>query len=595
MTSAAGFGNPGQLNSRQCHNSNDVASRRIYNEEAMAFYPVQQPYHGAFNMAPMASTMPAMSHPPHQSGFYMDMSGQSYNFMASPPITSFGLQTIPLISYPYYAIPQVQVYPPYGMSHLPYPCGQPGLYAPSNMNMMYYPGQIMDYGQSNYLYPGVAQYQQHAYSMPAPIPWRTHMSGTPNPDMRAFQHVEETAIGSSRSQGNFTLRLVLCSVADSSVDLKARIPKRNVVCSPARRPRESGHALWIGNLPPHTDLMTLVKHICKKTTGLESLFLIPKSNCAFANYKDEATCSAARQKLNNSRFQSAFLISRLRRNAAGCTSRLSATGHGAKAVESAASNERETEVGASNGESSSAGSLSKIILPVIRPTRQVQNRGAVDRFFVLKSLTAEDLDESVRTGIWATQSHNEERLNAAFRSAANVYLFFSANKTGEYYGYARMVSEIDEDSDAPIKFAPRIMMTSEIDLPKEIPTEATDFFPRGMIIDDSARGTIFWEAERANTDESETRSNESGATEERSNTWGKPFQLEWLSTARVPFVCTRGLRNPWNSNREVRIARDGTELETSVGLRMVRFFNRMQTPAPIAPPHRPPPCFIRRY
>ncbi|KAG6050892.1 hypothetical protein E4U39_002840 [Claviceps sp. Clav50 group G5] len=519
MTSAAGFGNPGQLNPRQwCHHSYDIASRRIYNEEAMAFYPVQQPYHGAFNMAPMASTMPAMSHPPHQSGFYMDISGQPYNFIASPPVTSFGAQTIPLTSYPYYAIPQVQAYPPYSMNHLPCPCGQPGLYAP--LNMMYYPGQvIMDYGPSNYLYPGVAQYQQHAHLMPAPVPWRSHMSGTPNPDMRAFPRVEETAIGSSRSQGNFTRRMVLCSVADSIVDLEARIPKRNVVCGPARRPRESGHALWIGNLPPHTDLMTLVEHICKKTAGLESLFLIPKSNCAFANYKDEAACSAARQKLNNSRFQSAFLVSRLKKNVAECTSRLSATGQGAKAVEGTTSNEREMEVGASNGELSSAGGLSKITSPAIRPTRQVQNRGTVDRFFVLKSLTAEDLDESVNTGIWATQSHNEERLNAAFRSAANVYLFFSANKTGEYYGYARMVSEIDEDSEAAIKFATRTTMTSEVDLPKEIPTEATDYFPRGMIINDSARGTIFWEAERANTDESETRSNESGAKEERSKTW----------------------------------------------------------------------------
>ena len=37
-----------------------------------------------------------------------------------------------------------------------------------------------------------------------------------------------------------------------------------------------------------------------------------------------------------------------------------------------------------------------------------------DKFFVLKSLTVEDLELSVRTGIWATQSHNEETLNKAF-------------------------------------------------------------------------------------------------------------------------------------------------------------------------------------
>ncbi|KAK5003802.1 hypothetical protein LTR60_006726, partial [Cryomyces antarcticus] len=50
-----------------------------------------------------------------------------------------------------------------------------------------------------------------------------------------------------------------------------------------------------------------------------------------------------------------------------------------------------------------------------------------------------------------------------------------------------------------------------------------------------------------------------------SQEWGKPFKIEWISTNRLPFYRTRGLRNPWNANREVKIARDGTELETSVG------------------------------
>jgi hypothetical protein len=38
-----------------------------------------------------------------------------------------------------------------------------------------------------------------------------------------------------------------------------------------------------------------------------------------------------------------------------------------------------------------------------------------DRFFILKSLTVEDLELSVRTSIWATQAHNEEVLNSAFQ------------------------------------------------------------------------------------------------------------------------------------------------------------------------------------
>ena len=37
-----------------------------------------------------------------------------------------------------------------------------------------------------------------------------------------------------------------------------------------------------------------------------------------------------------------------------------------------------------------------------------------DRYFIVKSLTVEDLELSVRTGIWATQSHNEEAFNKAY-------------------------------------------------------------------------------------------------------------------------------------------------------------------------------------
>lgn len=39
---------------------------------------------------------------------------------------------------------------------------------------------------------------------------------------------------------------------------------------------------------------------------------------------------------------------------------------------------------------------------------------ATDRYFIVKSLTVEDLELSVRNGIWATQSHNEEALNEAY-------------------------------------------------------------------------------------------------------------------------------------------------------------------------------------
>ena len=48
-----------------------------------------------------------------------------------------------------------------------------------------------------------------------------------------------------------------------------------------------------------------------------------------------------------------------------------------------------------------------------------------------------DLDLSVEKGLWATQRHNEGILDQAFRTSKDVYLIFSVNKSGEFYGYAK--------------------------------------------------------------------------------------------------------------------------------------------------------------
>lgn len=44
----------------------------------------------------------------------------------------------------------------------------------------------------------------------------------------------------------------------------------------------------------------------------------------------------------------------------------------------------------------------------------------VDKYFVLKSLTVEDMELSVRNSIWATQAHNEDALNKAFEVSSSV-------------------------------------------------------------------------------------------------------------------------------------------------------------------------------
>jgi hypothetical protein len=291
---------------------------------------------------------------------------------------------------------------------------------------------------------------------------------------------------------------------------------------------------------------------------IQSLFLISKSNCAFVNYKSEAACVAAMNRFHDSRFHGVRLVCRLRRGSAGTSN----TPANAESPKTAAATDTSPKVAVANdladgpsdpiivgGASAARADADNSITSTTPGTTKVP-----EKFFIVKSLTLQDLEASVRNGIWATQSHNEATLNQAFNVAENVYLIFSANKSGEYFGYARMCSEIAGEA-VSIGSTPSPQPPTSSDGPKSIPTPATETAPRGRIIDDSARGTIFWEAEVA--DEEESGSPDKGSDEgSDGQDLGRPFKIEWISTARLPFYRTRGLRNPWNANREVKIARE---------------------------------------
>ncbi|KAF2737858.1 hypothetical protein EJ04DRAFT_520894 [Polyplosphaeria fusca] len=361
---------------------------------------------------------------------------------------------------------------------------------------------------------------------------------------------------------------------------------------PPRKPRQSGHALWVGNLPPATTVLDLKDHFSRDATkDIESLFLISKSNCAFVNYRTEASCTAAMHRFHDSRFNGVRLVCRLRRSSAPSSGVPTAPSAMVTAGASNVSPPRSPQ--AAEHEEPLPETLESPTFQDSEETRQMSN--AAVKYFIVKSLTLQDLELSVRNGIWATQSHNENVLNKAYQSTANVYLIFSANKSGEYFGYARMASPILEDTAQVMGSAPQPEhnILESPDVPKSIPTEATEFAPKGRIIDDSARGTIFWEAELSESEPEEGDNNKEeqldvGEGASVAQSWGKPFKIEWISTNRLPFYRTRGLRNPWNANREVKIARDGTELETSVGERLIQMFHRLG-PSNAAAPMVPPP------
>nr|OQO30443.1 hypothetical protein B0A51_03073 [Rachicladosporium sp. CCFEE 5018] len=342
---------------------------------------------------------------------------------------------------------------------------------------------------------------------------------------------------------------------------------------PPRKPRQSGFSLWVGHLPPAGSIADLKDHFSRDaTTDIESLFLIAKSNCAFVNYRTEAACSAAMHRFHESRFNGMRLVCCLRKGASTTTKVASS---GAAAIPalthfvSPGSEADEVETPTIVGGPPEAPQVQKELVSDTRPYRAHR---IPETFFILKSLTSQDLDASVHRSEWTTQVHNKAALDAAFKRSDNVYLVFSANKSGEYFGYARMLAPISGDLAAATAPAPP-EQSSPDDGPQSILTPATATAPSGRIIDDSARGTIFWEADDLTEEDGSSLKEQitSDATAEQD--LGRPFIIEWISTTRLPFFRTRRLRNALNANREVKIARDGTELEPAVGRKLIWLFH----------------------
>ncbi|KAF9046303.1 YT521-B-like domain-containing protein, partial [Panaeolus papilionaceus] len=255
-------------------------------------------------------------------------------------------------------------------------------------------------------------------------------------------------------------------------------------------PSDATHdELWkFFNLPPG-DSSSVAYH-----SGVISIFLISRSSCAFVNYDTEVTLLAAIGRFNGVPLRGhdprcPRMVCRVRKKdddlKAGVGGQRGMGMH-TRWVKQQKEKGRDDEDGhppekQSSGSGSFTSSNSSFLV-----------RYFPKRYFILKSLSQDDLDLSVERGVWATQKHNEGILDQAYRTSKDVFLIFSVNKSGEFYGYAS-----------------------------------------------------------------------------RQEGWGDCFSVEWISTNRLPFHRARHLRNPWNHDREVKVSRDGTELEPSVGHRLL--------------------------
>jgi hypothetical protein len=342
---------------------------------------------------------------------------------------------------------QHAAYTPYTQSRLP-TATMPTAYQnyPGSSQYMYYSTPYGMQGQYNSGYPVQGTQNQVLYER------RGSMTGVPvgltTPHNMDYQHQEagytgarmgaggfpgdQGAMGPAfgapfvRAQGERLIPLLQAGHVASGMftdTVSAGMPHSGPVSSiprgPPRKPKQSGHALWVGNLPPGTTVMALKDHFSREATkDIESLFLISKSNCAFVNYRSEASCTAAMHRFHDSRFNGVRLVCRLRRS--------SAPASGVPTGPSAMVGSQQTHVSPPATPKSDAEPADNLQEDAAESSSHKNNEEELgsstssSKYFIVKSLTLQDLELSVRNGIWATQSHNEDVLNKAFRVSTTV-------------------------------------------------------------------------------------------------------------------------------------------------------------------------------
>lgn len=503
--------------------------------------------------------------------------------------------------------------------------------------------------------------------------------------------------------------------------------------------------MWIGNVPggtTHDELWRFLKRppmdsdsFESGVNGVLSIFIISRSNCAFVNFDTEEHLRRAIVQFNGQQLhpherRGPRLVCRVRRKEddlrAGVGGQRGVGVHTRYIREQSQQRQVDNQVApseddqsSSTGRRSSLSSESGHPLAVAassqssddeasRARQGSQPGGSVKaqssssyastnssflsrhfpkRFFILKSLTQFDLDLSVENGLWATQKHNEAILDQAYRTSGEVILIFSVNKSGEFYGYARMsgrilkgehrvpwASHVDASEtsaspsrrqpgspsplvttdrpfftpsenrlveESPMPFTPHsggalsskpspmephrssapaalgsrprrefsaeppakkfgslhesgkarsaagliskdiVSATPDIVLDKNAPVRAV----RNKGSTDGTKSVVSGlqaveeENNSAGSDDGDAREEQPkddvmpSMTKETRNdeqqAWGQPFKVEWLCTDRLSFYSTRHLRNSWNQDREIKVSRDGTEVEPGVGQRLL--------------------------
>ncbi|KZT50458.1 hypothetical protein CALCODRAFT_504709 [Calocera cornea HHB12733] len=327
--------------------------------------------------------------------------------------------------------------------------------------------------------------EPHARSDPATLRQSTSARG-------ASADAADTSFGSQVSQIPFPS---LSSPAQQSRPQRRPASPTRKAYHPNPPANRSEWVMWVGNVPhdaTHDELWRYFNQPIPpqpygpplpgqppapgedQSGGVSSVFLISRSNCAFVNFNSENHLERAVAFFNNKPIRPndprcPRLVCRVRRRdddlRAGVGGQRGMGMHTRWVKEQRERDRDEQEqtpataaAQVAEGKQPEQGAESD--QPPDTPTRQktLGHQGSSGsftstnssflqkyfpkRYFILKSLTQFDLNLSVERGLWATQPHNEPVLDQAFRTSTDVYLIFGANKSGEFYGYARMAGPI---------------------------------------------------------------------------------------------------------------------------------------------------------
>ncbi|KAF9937768.1 hypothetical protein BGZ67_000924 [Mortierella alpina] len=361
-----------------------------------------------------------------------------------------------------------------------------------------------------------------------------------------------------------------------------------------KKPKELDKAMWVGNVLNDTTVAELQAIFEAEPTEAEgdvehdipeSIFILSKSHCAFVNYSSHEAVDRAVRRFHDREFKNTRLVCRPRKDPASdyvnkvpSSNRFQhqAMHYGQPPYMSESMgyynhdhpllaqrmdpryelSDTQTriermrlEASPAPGSSSSGGDGSTSLEPFkhkekggSKKSRSTSSLGyAESRYFILKGLNDEDLKLSVQYGLWATQDHLVPLLNEAFSNSKNVFLVFSANKSGEFFGCARMLDLISVENEIAITTGKEDEIwqpAGELSLSPEMKAAML------VEIEQAAK-----EGRKITNEEAEVIARASTTTK----SWGVRFPIQWLHV-------------------EVKVSKDGTEVDPAVGEQLIKLF-----------------------